>query len=169
MPDTDGNTSSNNASEERRGIERRISALEMQSTALSTSVNEVKTEQKHHSEIVKLSFAGMDARIGTVDRGNDLIVEKLDQLGKVMGEAIGDTTKSPMGRELAKDIAALKKISEDQGVEIVELRREGDELKGAVKFARSINIWSIIVGAGIVIATLIKLFASNGGGGIKIP
>lgn len=150
-----------NGDTDRRNMERRIDTLERQIVALSTSVNEVKVEQKHHSEIVTLSFTGVGSRIDTVGKGNDLVVEKIDGLNKIITEAIGDSTKSPMGRELAKDIKALRETCDEQGSALEVLKGEAAELRGAVHFARSINIWSIVIGVGIVVAILIKLISSG--------
>lgn len=139
--------------QDRRGHERRIDALEKQYLAVAVAVNDVKTQQAHHSEIMALSFTGVDARFTTSSRENGLIIEKLDGLRELVNDTFGDAERSPVGRALAKDIVALGKDNAKTEMAMNELKEEAAELRGALKFVR----YSIGVLAGGLVAAGVAL------------
>lgn len=146
---------------DRRGLERRIDTLERRYEALSVMVNEVKGEQKHHGELMALSFKGVEGRCVVLSTENGLIIEKIDKLNMVVNDSIGDSSKSPMGRELLKDISAVSKDLVEMVVVVRALQEQAAEFRGALNFVRNSNIGVIVSGLVILIVVLGRLLLAG--------
>lgn len=149
---------------DRRNIDRRIDALERRYEVVAGTVGGVQSEQKLHADIMALSFKGVEARCNTLDRGNDLIMVKIDKLVDTVNEAIGDPQNSPMGRSLLKDIVEIRKAHEASTVEVRDLKEEAAELRGALKFLRNSNLGAVIIALAALIVVLVRMILASGAG-----
>jgi len=132
--------------EERRNVDRRISALENQYKDLLIKVGQVGQEQLHQRELINARFAALE-------RGQDHVSTQLSSLSQAIQMMAGDPDKTPAGRMMLREITTLAQHCADLDRTVDEQQRTLDELNGALKLVRAIGIGSLIgAAAGLVMA-----------------
>lgn len=154
--------------EDRRGLDRRVSALERQFSDLSNKVDRVGQEQTHLREIISTRFA-------VVDKGLEMISAQMGNLSMNIQTMAGDSNNTAAGRALSKDIATLahdyaalerrldesnvtfnRRISERDAV-IAEMRTEMDQAHGAIGTVRSIGVSSLLMVVVVVAVWFLRI------------
>lgn len=172
-------TNSELGQEERRSVDRRISIVEDKVNELGRKVDTNNLELGHINKMI-------DAKFSTVEKGQDLLLTKLDAVRTQLDHSMSEASKSGAGRELLRDLSDLRRAHAESLVSIRSdfarevqiltaengtlklrvadmerredhLESERDRLQGALTLLKQWNIGSILVAIGFVILKYAKV------------
>lgn len=133
---------------ERRNIFRRLDHLERRYDQLSSAVQRVEIEQGNAKEVLK-------SRFDALNRGQDLLLTKIESFATVMQTVTGDPENSPAGKALSRSITHLDECFDLHDLRLKGLEEYRNEVRGGIRMAQAIGLAAIVTALGAIFRTFL--------------
>ena len=112
--------------------------LEQRVRELEKGINRLELQQEQTREVLK-------SRFDALNKGQDLLVTKVDAFRELVGQLAGDASASPAGRALHADVQRLTVRTDAHGQQLDAIMEFENEVRGALGLLKWIGASSILL------------------------
>lgn len=140
---------------ERRHTERRVEELERNFMHIQQAVQRIEISQNHAKEV-------LDSRYKALEKGQDVVLAKIDAFDRQMTAMAGDPNQSPAGRQLGSDLIRHQKLLDDYDHRIEMIEKFQERIGGGLTLAQWLGAGGIVT----ALTTLGLVILRHGFGGL---